>query len=315
MNISRLSLLVVCAAALVLPLAVTNPYYLHTAVTLMINAVLALSLNFILGYVGEKSLGHAAFFGIGGYAASLLALNLGVPAWGTLLAGGVVAGLFGLAVGFPTLRLRGPYFAIATLGFGAILQLIATNWTSLTKGPMGIPGVPPLAFGGYVFRNEQPYYYAALLLLALAAYLTWRLAHSRIGRAFVAIRQNFDLAESVGIDTFRFKLLAFVLGTVLAGIAGAFSAHYTNFISPKALESYITLNVVTMVIIGGEGTLIGPVLGAALVTFLPEVLRVAENFRLVLFGLILLLTIIYAPSGIVGLARAVWQKKGGERLA
>ncbi|MGE5554618.1 MAG: branched-chain amino acid ABC transporter permease [Betaproteobacteria bacterium] len=315
MNISRLSLLVVCAAALVLPLAVTNPYYLHTAVTLMINAVLALSLNFILGYVGEKSLGHAAFFGIGGYAASLLALNLGVPAWGTLLAGGVVAGLFGLAVGFPTLRLRGPYFAIATLGFGAILQLIATNWTSLTKGPMGIPGVPPLAFGGYVFRSEQPYYYAALLLLALAAYLTWRLAHSRIGRAFVAIRQNFDLAESVGIDTFRFKLLAFVLGTVLAGIAGAFSAHYTNFISPKALESYITLNVVTMVIIGGEGTLIGPVLGAALVTFLPEVLRVAENFRLVLFGLILLLTIIYAPSGIVGLARAVWQKKGGERLA
>ncbi len=315
MNVSRLPLLALSAAALSLPLAVTNPYYLHTAVILMINAVLALSLNFILGYVGEKSLGHAAFFGIGGYTAAILALNLGVPAWATLLAGGAVAGLFGLAVGFPTLRLRGPYFAIATLGFGAILQLVATNWTSLTKGPMGLPGVPPLAFFGYAFRNEQPYYYAALLLLAVAAYLTWRLAHSRIGRAFVAIHQNFDLAEAVGIDTFRFKLLAFVLGTVLAGIAGALYAHYTNFISPKALESYITLNVVTMVIIGGEGTLIGPILGAALVTFLPEFLRVAENFRLVVFGLILLLTIIYAPSGIVGLARTAWQRRGGERLA
>ncbi|MDI6870675.1 MAG: branched-chain amino acid ABC transporter permease [Bacillota bacterium] len=315
MRAANLSFFAISAAALVLPLAVTNPYYLHTAIAMMVNAVLALSLNFILGYVGEKSLGHAAFFGIGGYTAALLALNLGVPAWGTLLAGGVVSGLFGLAVGFPTLRLRGPYFAIATLGFGAILQLIATNWTSLTKGPMGIPGVPPLAFAGLIFRNERPYYYVALLLLALAAYLTWRLAHSRIGRAFVAIRQNFDLAESVGIDTFRFKLAAFVLGTVLAGVVGAFYAHYTNFISPKALESYITLNVVTMVIIGGEGTLIGPILGAILVTLLPEVLRVAENFRLVIFGFILLLTIIYAPSGIVGLARAAWQKRGGERLA
>lgn len=301
--------------AVTLPLAVTNPYYLHTAIALMLNAVLALSLNFILGYVGEKSLGHAAFFGIGGYTAALLALNLGVPGWATLLLGGLVSGVFGLAVGFPTLRLRGPYFAIATLGFGAILQLVATNWTSLTKGPMGIPGVPPLAFAGFVFRNERPYYYVALVLLAVAAYLTWRLANSRVGRAFVAVRQNFDLAESVGIDTFRYKLIAFVLGTVLAGVAGAFYAHYTNFISPKALEAYITLNVVTMVIIGGEGTLIGPIVGAVLVTLLPEVLRVAENLRLVIFGLILLLTIIYAPSGVVGLARAAWRKRGGEQLA
>lgn len=310
-----LSLLAVTAAALVLPLAVTNPFYLHTAITVMINGVLALSLNFILGFVGEKSLGHAAFFGIGGYTAAILALNFHVPAWGTLLAGGAVSGLLGLAIGFPTLRLRGPYFAIATLGFGAILQLIATNWTALTKGPMGIPGVPPLAFAGFVFRNERPYYYVALLLLALAAYLTWRLARSRVGRAFVAIHQNFDLAESVGIDTFHYKLLAFVLGTVLAGVSGAFNAHYTNFVSPQALAAYLTLNVVTMVIIGGEGTLLGPILGALLVTLLPEVLRMAENFRLVIFGLILLFTIIYAPSGVVGLARAAWQRKGGERVA
>ncbi|HHW14327.1 MAG TPA: branched-chain amino acid ABC transporter permease [Firmicutes bacterium] len=315
MNASRLLGLLVGLGALAVPLIVTNPFYLHTAIALMINAVLALSLNFILGYVGEKSLGHAAFFGIGGYTAALLALNLHVPSWATLLAAGLVAGLFGLAIGFPTLRLRGPYFAIATLGFGAILQLIATNWTSLTKGPMGIPGVPPLALFGLVFRSERPYYYVALFLLALAAYLTWRLAHSRIGRAFIAIHQNFDLAESVGIDTFRFKLIAFVLGTVLAGTAGAFYAHYTNFISPKALESYITLNVVTMVIIGGEGTLLGPILGAVLVTLLPEVLRVAENYRMVIFGFILLLSIIYAPSGIVGLVRSAWQKRGGEHVA
>ncbi|HHY32969.1 MAG TPA: branched-chain amino acid ABC transporter permease [Firmicutes bacterium] len=309
------AILAIAVVAVALPLGVANPYYLHTGIAMMINAVLALSLNFILGYVGEKSLGHAAFFGIGGYTAALLSLNLGFPSWATLLGGGIVAGIFGVAVGFPTLRLRGPYFAIATLGLGAILQLVATNWTSLTKGPMGIPGVPPLAFAGFVFRDERPYYYVALALLALTMYLTWRLASSRIGRAFVAMRQNFDLAEAVGIDTFRFKLLAFVLGTVLAGVAGAFNAHYTNFISPKALESYITLNVVTMVIIGGEGTLIGPILGAVLVTLLPEVLRVADNFRLVIFGLILLLTIIYAPSGVVGLARAALRKRGGEQLA
>lgn len=314
MNASRLLVLLIGLGSLAVPLTLTNPFYLHTAIALMINAVLALSLNFILGYVGEKSLGHAAFFGIGGYTAALLALNLHVPTWATLPMGGLVAGLFGLAVGIPTLRLRGPYFAIATLGFGAILQLVVTNWTSLTKGPMGIPGVPPLTLFGLAFCSERPYYYVALFLLALSAYLTWRLAHSRIGRAFTAIHQNFDLAESVGIDTFRFKLIAFVLGTVLAGIVGAFYAHYTNFISPKALESYITLNVVTMVIIGGEGTLPGPILGAVLVTLLPEVLRVADNYRMVIFGFILLLSIIYAPSGIVGLVRSAWPKRGGERF-
>lgn len=304
--------------AAAVPAFVANPFYLHTGIALMVNIVLALSLNFILGYVGEKSLGHAAFYGIGGYTAAILAINYALPAWLTLIAGAFVSGLFGLIVGYPSLRLRGPYFAIATLGFGAILQLIATNWVAVTKGPMGMPGVPPISlpnpFGaGLVFSTERPYYYLALIFVALTCWITYRLANSRTGRAFVAIHENVDLAESVGIDTFNFKMIAFLLGTVLAGLIGAFNAHYTNFISPKALEPYLTLNAVTMVIIGGEGTLAGPIVGAVLVTFLPEVLRVAEQYRMVFFGLILLISIIYAPSGIVGLVRNIAGRREAAR--
>lgn len=305
---TKLVTVLVFALAALIPAVVVNPYYLHTGIALMVNIVLALSLNFILGYVGEKSLGHAAFYGIGGYTSAILAINYHLPVWLALLASGVVAGLFGVAIGWPSLRLRGPYFAIATLGFGAILQLVAVNWVSVTKGPMGLPGVPsislPNPFGpDFVFQTERPYYYLALVFVAVACHITYRLANSKTGRAFVAIHQNADLAESVGVNTFQYKMIAFVLGTVLAGLIGAFNAHYTNFISPKALESYVTLNAVTMVIIGGEGTLLGPIIGAVLVTFLPEVLRVADQYRMVFFGLILLVSIIYAPSGIVGLAR------------
>ncbi len=322
MTRQKLTAALLFGLAAAIPALVSNPYYLHTGIALMVNIVLALSLNFILGYVGEKSLGHAAFYGIGGYTAAILSVNYGMPAWVTLPAGALVAGLFGVAIGYPSLRLRGPYFAIATLGFGAILQLVATNWVSLTKGPMGLPGVPPVSlpnpFGpALAFTTERPYYYMALAFVALSCWITYRLANSKTGRAFVAIHENIDLAESVGIDTFSFKMIAFVLGTVLAGLIGAFNAHYTNFISPKALETYVTLNAVTMVIIGGEGTLVGPIIGAVLVTFLPEVLRVADQYRMVFFGLVLLASIIYAPSGITGLVRNIIARReaGGDAKA
>lgn len=317
---AMISAIVFLVLALALPLAVTNTYYLHVFVALFINIVLAGSLNFILGYVGEKSLGHAAFFGIGAYVSAILVVRYGTPVWLGMLAAAAVAGVVGVAIGYPSLRLRGPYFAIVTLGFGAILQLVATNWVGMTKGPMGIPGVPPLALpvpgvGEYVFRSEQPYYYAGLLLVVATLFLTWRIQNSRTGRAFVAIRENFDLAESVGINTFRYKMIAFVLGTVMAGFIGAFYGHYANFVSPKALDTAVTLNVVTMVIIGGEGTVIGPVLGALVMTFLPEVLRVAEHMRMVIFALILLFTIIYAPAGITGMVRGLMQAKRTKKEA
>jgi branched-chain amino acid transport system permease protein len=301
--------LAVVAIAL-LPLVVSGSYGRHILVLSGIFALLALSLNVILGYLGELSFGHAAFFGIGAYTSALLALHLGVPFWGGLVAAAVVAGVAGFAIGSLTLGIKGPQFAIVTLGFGAILHLIANNWISLTRGPMGLTKIPPppavtLPFAGTMaFDRELPYYYLVVGLVLVAVYAIHSLVESRTGRAFVAIRENDALAASIGVDVFRYKLLGFVLATALAGVGGSVYAHYLRFIAPDVFALYYVAAMVIMVIVGGKGTLVGPIVGALMFVWLLEVLRVAGALRLVLFGALLTVCIVFVPGGLVSLWRA-----------
>lgn len=298
-----LGIALVLALLMLLPMAISSHFYLHMLVMAAINCVLALSLNLILGLAGEKSLGHAAFFGLGAYAAAIVGLRFTSAAWATLGASGLAAGLGGLAIGYPSLRLRGPYFAIVTLGFVLILQLLATNQVQLTGGPMGLPGVPPATIGSWRFYTERHYLYAALGLAVVTTWLSWAITRSRLGRALVAIRENPDLAESVGISGFHAKLVAFVIGAVLAGLSGGVYAHYMAFVSPKVFDTFLNVMIVSMVIIGGEGTTVGPILGALIVTALPEVLRFSEAYRMLFFGCVLLAAIMFAPAGLMGLVR------------
>ncbi|PIK71635.1 branched-chain amino acid ABC transporter permease, partial [Methylobacterium frigidaeris] len=304
------SLLFVLVLAAVFPFAVQNPYILHLAVIAGIYVVLATSLNLIVGYVGEFSLGHTAFFGIGAYAAALLSTAAGLPIWLTVPLAGLLAGLFGIVIGAITLRLQGPYFVIVTLAFAEVLRIVATNWIGLTNGPMGIAGVPQpasVAAAGIV-GGKQIYYFMAAGMVAVSLYLAWRLVRSNSGRAAVAVRENRFVAQSIGVDPFLTAMHVFTLSAVLAGFAGGFYAHYVSFVGPEVFRFSFMASMIIMVLMGGKGTLLGPVLGAVIVVGLEEYLRQAQELRLTLFGLIVMAVVLFAPNGLMGLLarRPAW---------
>ena len=299
----RTTVLVLAVAALVLPLVLRGAYHRHVLVLAGLFVLMALGFDLVLGYLGELSLGHAAFFGIGAYTTALLTRILDVPFPIDLLLAAIGTGLFGFLIGAPSLRLKGPYFAIVTFGFAEILRLIVLNWTSVTRGPMGLPDIPHAHLGPFVIATELGYYYVVLVLIGIAIVVTRRLLDSTVGHAFLAIRENDELAAAVGIATFRLKLIAFVIGTMITGAAGSVYARYVHFVDPTALSFYYTVTVVSMVIVGGQGSVAGTVLGALVFTLLPEYLRVAERARLVIFGAMLMLAIVFLPEGLRGLWR------------
>lgn len=283
------------------PLVVQSEYILNVAVLCGIYIILTSGLNITNGYTGLFSFGHAAFYGIGAYTAGILATRYATPFWLTLPLGGIVAGLFGLAIALPTLRLRGIFLALITIGFQEIVFLVTLNWIALTRGPMGIPGIPPPAIWGHVFRRNHDYYYLILALVILILFLISRIIDSRLGRAFVAIREDEVAAQAVGIATFPTKVLAFVIATILAGLAGAFFAHHARFISADSFQLDETFVILTMLIVGGMGTLIGPVIGAIFLVILPEASRFLVEYREVVYGLILIGVILFRPEGIAGI--------------
>jgi len=291
---------------LILPLFIKSSFFIHMLIMSFINAILAIGLNFILGFIGEKSLGHAAFYGLGAYTTAILSTKFNLSDWRSLLISLLVTAIGALIIGFPSLRLRGPYFSIVTLGFVLILQLFISNGGVLTGGPTGLPGVKrleiynPFNNNVIVLSTDISYYYLITISFWFCFLISILLVSSKIGRAWTAIRENLDLAESIGINSFKYKLIAFLTGAIMAGLAGSIYAHYFSFVSPKLFDTFVNINIVTMVIIGGEGTILGPVIGAFLITILPEILRFAEELRILIFGFILLITIIFAPKGIVG---------------
>ena len=290
----------VMAALVAFPLVVKSEYILNVAVLAGIYVILTSSLNITNGYAGLFSFGHAAFYGIGAYTAGILATRYGASFWLTLPLAGVVAGIFGVAIALPTLRLKGIFLALITIGFQEIVFLVILNWTSLTRGPMGIPGILPPAIGGYSFSHNREYYFLILLLNILVLFLITRVVDSRVGRAFIAIREDEVAAQSVGIPVFPMKVLAFVIATVLAGMAGAFFAHHARFISADSFRLDETFVILTMLIVGGMGTLVGPIIGAVFLVILPEVSRFLVQYREIVYGAILVAVIVFRPEGIAG---------------
>jgi branched-chain amino acid transport system permease protein len=250
-----------------------------------VNAMLALSIYVTLS-CGLLSLANAAFMGIGAYIASLISMQTGLPFPVALAAGGILPALVALVIGIPTLRLSGVYLAMATLGFGEVVRVIVLNM-EVTGGPMGLNGVPPITEWWHI-----------VLLLAATLYCLARVRRSKIGRAFEAIKEDEVAARLMGVNVAGYKLLAFVIGAAIAGVAGALNAHYTFTIGPNNYGFENAVDILTMAVFGGTSNLIGPVLGSTILSLLPEVLREFKDFRLAANGLILILVVLYLPKGI-----------------
>jgi branched-chain amino acid transport system permease protein len=305
MKIEGYFLIAFLAVVLVFVLFVRSEYLLHIAVMVLFYAILSTSLNLIVGYTGEFPLGHVAFFGIGAYFMALASTQLGLPVWLALPLAGVVSTIFGLAIGGITLRLNGPFFAIVTLAFAEVLRLIANNWVGLTNGPMGISAIPSPAFvgaGGW-FDGKRGFALLGLLIAAILLFVAYRLVHSNIGRAAVTLRENRFVAMSVGIDPFRCALFVFSVAAFIAGVAGAYYATYISFVGPEVFGFPFMVSMIIIVLLGGKGTLAGPLIGAVIVTLLEEYLRDAKEFRLSIFGLIVMAVVLFSPNGIMGYLR------------
>ncbi|MFO7706920.1 MAG: branched-chain amino acid ABC transporter permease [Desulfobacterales bacterium] len=293
-------ILFVVAAFTAAPLFITNMYYIQVLVFIGIYIILALSLNLLNGYIGLLSIGHAAFYAIGAYASAKLSMELGLP-WVLAMAGaGAIAGAFGFLIAKPTLRLSGIYMTLVTLGFNMILFLVLQNWMGFTNGPLGIMDIPPPSFFGAAVSSRLHYYYLILGLVLLTVFSMHRLMSCRFGRALVAIRENELAAEATGVDTTRYKTQAFVLAAFYAGIAGSFYAHFVKYISPDSFtinESFILL---AMLAFGGQGNLIGPVVGAAVLILIPEVFRPLQEVRMFVYGGVLVVMMLVRRQGLLG---------------
>ena len=309
-------------SAFALPQLVTVPYFMHLIILALIWVILAQGQNLIQGFVGYVSIAQAGFMGIGAYFSTLLSVKLGWSVWTTLWIAPLFTALVSVLVGYPSLRVKGHYFAIVTLAYNMVIFTILLTFSSVTGGEAGISNVPrpsEFSFLGWVMnfegRSNTAYYILVLLSALLATGLCAIILHSRVGRVLVAIRQNESLADAMGVSTWRYKLFAFVVSAGLAGFAGALYAHYIGFLNPEPFGVDQSLNAILAVILGGSGTLAGPVVGAFAVTFLPEYLRIADSFRLVTYGFILVVATIFLPRGLVPVAldlvtraKALWCK-------
>ncbi|GAX90260.1 branched-chain amino acid ABC transporter permease [Effusibacillus lacus] len=279
-----------------LPL-VSNNYWMDVATMALFYIVLALGLNVVVGYAGLLDLGYAAFFAVGAYTTGILMTEYQVPFWITFLLAGVFAGIAGVIIGAPTLRLRSDYLAIVTLGFGEIIRISAKN-LEITGSASGIFGIPRPEVFGYKLTQITDFYYAMLLLAIVTLFAVYRLGHSRIGRAWQYIREDEDAAEAMGIHRVRMKLLAYALGAVFGGFAGSLFAVKMSAIAPESFNFMQSVMILLAIVLGGLGRLPGVVLGAVIVIVLPEAMREFANWRFLLFGAALVLLMLFRPQGL-----------------
>lgn len=283
------------------PLTRYDAYFLHIMILSMIMAALASSWNLISGFTGMFSFGHQAFFGIGAYVSALLAIHTGIPPLLAMLLAGIFAAMISLAISTPCLRLRGtPQIAIATLSFAEIWRIVATNLVQITRGELGLWGIPELFANG----NRVAYYYAILAILALILWVISNIIKSPLGLAFRSVRDAPDAAEALGVDVAKTKILAFSISSFMAGLVGAFYAHYLTIIAPSSVLSVdVMIGVVAITLLGGLGTLMGPVVAAFVLTLGLELMRPLENYGLLIYGAIIILLILLMPGGIASASR------------
>lgn len=289
-----------------LPLLVKSRYLIHLLIMTCMYAALALSYDLIVGHVGWLSLAHPTFFGIGAYVGGMLSRDFGTTFLVDFVVAGIIAGVLAFLISKPFFRLAGVSFAIGTLGFALIMQLVANNELWLTNGPMcfalvprPVVSLPPLVH--WHVTSVTDYYYLILGILVMVVALSSRLTTSRVGRTFMSIREDEILAAARGVNPLKYKTFAFVVGAVIAGSIGAYFVHYTTLACPTDLSSYMTTILLIILFLGGVGRMRGVILGAIIFTLVPEILRMAESLRLVIYGVLLLLTVVYMPEGLDGL--------------
>ena len=301
---------VLLAAAIAFPLFAANTYIVSVMSLAFIMAIAALGLNLITGYTGQFNLAHGAFMAVGAYTVGILTTDYQVPYWVAFALAGVTTGVLGYFVGILSLRLKGHYFSIFTLCVSYIMYLLIEKWESLTHGTVGIMGIPaPTGFGSVQFDTPIAQYYLALAFLVLGTFLMSRIVHSLLGRAFMAVRNGDLLAEALGVDLMRTKTLSFVLSVIYAGFAGALYAGQVRFLGPDVANESVTFDLIMFTLVGGVGTLMGPLLGTLLVTWLTQSLQFLQDYRMVVFGPVLIALIIFLPDGIVG----TWLKRRARR--
>jgi branched-chain amino acid transport system permease protein len=305
-------LVAVCLAPLI-----ADNYVLHAVIIALIFLLPAHGLNLLVGYTGLLSLAQAAFFGIGAYVSGLMAVNLGTPYYLNLVAAGLAAGAVALPLGIPALRLRATSFVMCTLGFVIIGQAVAKNWISVTRGDMGLSSIPKPYFAlgplSFTVSGTVGFYYLALAIAAIATVGIYLIVRSAAGRNMVAIRENETLAESVGVPTWHYKLVVFMISAVYAGVGGSIYAHYLTVVSPLTFQMYYSTTMLIIVLGGGAGTISGVVVGSLLFVGLTEALRIAPELRMIAYGLCLIALVFWFPKGLAPILNRFWTVLGARK--
>lgn len=290
---------ILTVAVLLAPLVFDGSYLMNVLVFVGINTLLAVALNLLLGYAGQISLGHAAFFGLGAYISGVATANYAMNPWVALLLAAVTVGSVAFAIGFPILKLKGHYLAMATLGFGIIVYIAFNETVDLTGGPSGLSGIPGFGISGFIFDSDLKNYCLIWTVTLITILFSANLVNSRIGRALRAIQSSEVAARVMGVNVRLLKVQIFTLSAVICSVAGSLYAHTMTFISPASFGFNFSVELLTMVVIGGLGSVYGPLFGAVLLTILPESLRTFQDYDIIVYGLLLVLMTMYLPGGLV----------------
>lgn len=300
-------------AAILLPIVVDNSYVLGICIKILLYMLLASSVNVINGYSGQFAIGHAGFLCVGAYTAAILMARANVPFFLAMLGAGVMTALFGMLVSFPIGKLSGIYLGFVTLGFSEIVRIICLNWTSVTGGPMGIKAIPGPKIFGLSLQSSRGYYYIIFAVLVIMVFCTSRILKSRTGRAWISIRENGAAAASIGINTTQYKTMNIMYATFWEGCAGAFMATYYHFVDSSMFVTDESFNILSMAIIGGMGTIAGPLVGALLINIVTEAFRFLSEYRMVVYALIIIGMMWLRPQGIAGSSDSVLVSGGSKK--
>ena len=314
MNLKKSLLIAVALAGFAAAPFLISDYNLRILVVALQTAIAVIGLSVAFGWAGLIQLGQAAFIGLGAYGTAIAAMRFGLSVWLSIPLAMALSGLIALLIAVPMLRLRGHYLALATVGFNVTLEIIAKNWQSVTGGYDGISSIPGITLFGYELETDRGYYFLSLAILALVVAFAALLRHSRFGRAMIAVHDDEIATATSSVPVVRTKVAAFVISSVLAGLSGALYAHYTHFIAPADFDMWRSISVLVMVIVGGQMSIFGAVFGSVLLSFAPEWLRFVGDAYLAVFGVVVLIVLIFLPNGISGLVNK-WIHRNQDREA
>jgi len=299
---------------ILIPVFMENKYYFIILNVIGLNTIVVVGLNLLIGFAGQISLGHAAFYGLGSYFSGILTVNYGFPLWPAMLVGMLATGGVAYLIGYPSLKLRGHYLVMATLGFSIIVYILMGELEQFTGGHDGLIGIPHLSIGGLLFDNDLKNFYLIWTFVFFSILVSRNLLNSRVGRALRAIHGSEVAANSLGINTASYKVKVFVLSAMYASVSGSLYAHYITFISPSTYDFYYSIQVVTMVIVGGMGSLWGSLFGAAVLTSISEALHITKQYHIIAYGVFLCLVLVFLPEGILVGIHNYYQKRKVTKL-